>query len=202
MKLFYKPGACSLATHIALREIGVSFEIEEVNTDTGITTSGLDYKLINPKGYVPALAVASGDIFTEGPSILQYIADQNPDKKLAPLVNTIARVKFQEYLSYINSELHKAFSPLFSSSTNDDDKAAARINVAGKLDYLNKLLGDGRVYLLGDNFTVADAYLFVVSNWANFVGIDLDKWPNVEAFVTRVSSRPTVQSAMKAEGLL
>lgn len=202
MKLFNKPGACSLATHIILHELSLKFELDEVDTDSGLTKSGLDYKTINPKGYVPALQLDTGEILTEGASILQYLADQHPEKGLASKVGTVARARLQEYLNYTSSELHKAFGPLFSSDASDGDKKKAGADVARKFDYLNELLGDGRAYLLGDNFSVADSYLFVVSNWANFTGIDLKKWPNVAAFVVRVSNRPASQAAMKVEGLI
>lgn len=202
MKLFNKPGACSLASHIVLNEVGAAFELDEVDTKLGKTKSGLDYSNINPKGYVPALELDSGEILTEGASILQYIADQYPQSGLAPAVGTIARARLQEYLNYTGSELHKAFGPFFSPAASDEHKEKAGINVAKKFDYLNELLSDGRIYLLGDNFSVADAYLFVVSNWSNFVGIDLKNWPNISAFVDRVANRPAAQSAMKAEGLL
>ena len=202
MKLFNKPGACSLASHIVLHELDLKFELDEVDTDNGVAKSGLDYKTINPKGYVPALQLDTGEILTEGASILQYLADQHPEKGLAPKVGTVARAHLHEYLNYTGSELHKAFSPFFSSGASDEDKKKAGANVARKFDYLNALLGDGRTYLLGDNFSVADSYLFVVSNWANFTGIDLKKWPHVAAFVERVSNRPAAQAAMKAEGLI
>jgi glutathione S-transferase len=202
MKLFNKPGACSLASHIILNEVGVMFELDEVDTDMGRTKSGLDYTKINPKGYVPALELTSGEVLTEGGAILQYIADQHPQCGLTPAVGTIARARLQEYLNYTSSELHKAFGPFFSSTASDDDKETARANVAMKFDYLNELFDDGRTYLLGDKFSVADSYLFVVSNWSNFVGIDLKNWPNIAEFVDRVANRPATQAAMKAEGLL
>jgi glutathione S-transferase len=202
MKLFYKPGACSLASHIVLHEVGVTFNLEEVDTDAGKTKSGQDYKKINPKGYVPALEINPGEVITEGASILQYIADQHPQSALAPKVGTIARARLHEYLNYTASELHKAFGPFFSSTATKEDKQKAGVNAAKGFDYLNDLLGDGRTYLLGDNFSIADVYLFVVSNWSNFVGIDLKKWPNLASFVERVASRPAAQKAMKAEGLL
>jgi len=202
MKLFYKPGACSLASHIVLHEVGAAFELEKVDTDTGLTEHGLDYGKINPKGYVPALKLDSGEILTEGASILQYIASQNPDSGLSSVTGSIARARQQEYLNYVGSELHKAFGPFFSAAATDDDKKLAAVNVAKKFDYLNGLFSDGRPYLLGDDFSVADSYLFVVSNWSNFVGIDLKKWPNVAAFVERVAKRPAAQAAMKAEGLI
>lgn len=202
MKLYYKPGACPLASHIILHEVGATFELDEVDTDAGRTKTGLDYKKINPKGYVPALELDSGEVLTEGASILQYIADQYPESGLAPATGTVARARLQEYLNYVGSELHKAFGPFFSSSATDEDKKEAGLNVAKKFDYVNDLLSDGRTYLLGDKFSVADAYMFVVSNWSNFVGVDLKKWPNVAAFVERVAKRPAAQAAMKAEGLV
>jgi len=202
MKLFYKPGACSLASHIVLLEVGATFESVEVDTDAGRTKQGEDYSKVNPKGYVPALQLNSGDVLTEGAAVLQYIADQYPQSGLAPASGTMARVRMQEYLNYVSSELHKAFGPFFSSSANDEDKKQAGGNVADKLDYVESLLSDGRAYLLGEDFSVADAYLFVTSNWSNFVGIDLSNWPNVAAFVDRVANRPASQAAMEAEGLI
>lgn len=202
MKLFFKPGACSLATHIVLHEVGAKFNLNEVDTDTGQTKSGQDYSIINPKGYVPALELGTGEVLTEGAAILQYVADQHPESRLAPTVGTIARARLQEYLNYTSSELHKAFGPFFSSSSTDQDKKKAGILVASKFDYLETLLGDERDYLLGERFSVADAYLFVVINWSNFVGIDLKKWPNIAQFAERVGARPAAQAAMKAEGLI
>lgn len=202
MKLFYKQGACPLASHIILHEVGANFDIEEVDTDTGRTKSGRDYTKINAKGYVPALELDSGEILTEGASILQYIADQHPEYGLAPAMGTVERARLHEYLSYVGAELHKAFSPLFSSVATDEDKKHARLNVAKKFDYINDVLGNGKAYLLGNTFSVADAYLFVVSNWANFQEIDLKKWPNLVAFVQRVANRPAAQAAMRAEGLI
>lgn len=202
MKLYYKPGACSLASHIALLEVDADFELVEVDTKLGQTKSGEDYNKINPKGYVPALKLDEGDILTEGASILQYIADQHPDSDLAPQTGSIERARLHEHLNYTASELHKAFGPFFSSSSTDDDKLKASKNVASKLDYLEKLLADGRAYVLGDKFSVADTYMFVVINWSNFVGIDLQKWTHVASFVARVANRSTTKTAMGAEGLL
>ena len=201
MKLYYKPGACSLATHIVLYEAGETFDIEEVDTEAGRTKSGGDFIAINPKGYVPALELASGEVLSEGAAILQYIADQHPESDLAPKAGTIARARLQEYLNYTASELHKAFGPFFSSTAGEADKQAAGKAVGQKFDYLNDLLSDGRTYLLGSGFSVADAYLFVVANWSNFTGIDLKSWPHVSAFVERVAARPAAQAALKAEGL-
>jgi len=202
MKLYYKPGACSLATHIALQETGSSFDIDEVDTAARRTKSGKDYASINVKGYVPALELDDGTILTEGAAVLQYVADQNPSSNLAPATGSIERVRVQEYLNYVGSELHKAFGPFFNDNASDDQKKTAGVNVAKKFDYLNELLSDGRDYLVNNTFSVADSYLFVVSNWSNFVGIDLARWPHVSAFVQRVSQRPAAQAAMKAEGLI
>ena len=201
MKLYIKPGSCSLASHIALREVGATFDIDPVNFEVGQSESGIDYSTINPKGYVPALQLDSGEVLTEGASVLQYIADQNPNSGLAPSSGSIERARLQEYLNYTGSELHKAFSPLFAVGTSDTDKENARKSVAKKLDYVNTLLKDKSTYLLGDKFSVADAYLFVVCNWANFVNIDLNTWPNIVLFSKRVSERSSVQAALKAEGL-
>ncbi len=202
MRLFYKPGACSLASHIVLHELGVPFEIERVDTKQGRTETGRNFREISPNGYVPALELDAGDILTEGAAILQHLADQHPEKRLAPPAGTLPRTRVQEYLNYTASELHKAFGPLFSDAATDEDKADARANVSRKLDHVETLLGDGRDYLVDERFSVADAYLFVVCNWANVVGIDLATWPNVQAYVQRVAARPAAQAAMKAEGLL
>ncbi len=202
MRLFYKPGACSLASHIVLHELGIPFEIERVDTEKGTTATGRNFREISPNGYVPALELDSGDILTEGAAILQNLADQHPEKRLTPPAGTLPRTRVQEYLNFTASELHKAFGPLFSGAATDEDKADGRANVSRKLDYVETLIGDGRDYLVDERFSVADAYLFVVCNWCNFVGIDLATWPNVQAFVARVAARPAAQVAMKAEGLL
>lgn len=202
MRLFYKPGACSLASHIVLHELGVPFDIERVDTAKGRTETGRDFSDISPNGYVPALELDTGDILTEGAAILQYLADQHPEHHLAPAAGTLTRARVQEYLNYTSSELHKAFGPLFTPAATEDDKVRARESVSRKLDYVETALGDGRDYLVDGQFTVADAYLFVVCNWSNFVGIDLATWPHVKAFVTRIAARRAAQAAMKAEGLL
>lgn len=200
MKLFYKPGACSLATHITLNEIAAAYEIDSIDTDAGKTSAGVDFKTINPKGYVPALQLASGEVLTEGAAILQYLADNHPQHGLAPAAGTVARTRLQEYLNFTSSELHKAFTPFFTASATTQDKEKAAKNVAAKFNYLEALFSDGRAYLLGAEFSVADAYLFVVCNWSNFVGVDLINWPSLAAFVQRTSERPSAQAAMKAEG--
>ncbi|GJL91316.1 glutathione transferase GstA [Hyphococcus sp.] len=203
MKLYYKPGACSLASHIALNEAGANFAIEKADTKEKRTESGEDFSKISPNGYVPALRLDSGDILNEGPAILQFIADTNKGAKLAPENGTVERARVNALLNFVGSELHKAFAPLFGSPAPE---GAARdtivANVAKRFDYLESVLADGRQYLTGDQFTIADAYYFVVANWTNFTGIDLAKWPKTKAFVGRVAARPAVQKAMTAEGLL
>jgi len=202
VKLFNKPGACSLASHIILHEVGATFSLDEVDTQAGRTKSGRDFKQLNPKGYVPALELETGEVLTEGASILQYIADQHPNKQLAPVAGTISRARMQEYLNYTSSELHKAFGPLFSEDATAVQKAEAQENVEKKLDYMTTLLNEGQEYLVDNKFSVADAYMFVVLNWSNFVGIDLNKWPSVAAYVARIAARSAVKKAMQAEGLL
>ncbi|WP_282052914.1 glutathione transferase GstA [Phaeobacter inhibens] len=202
MKLYYKPGACPLASHIALQETGRLFEIEAVDTAAGRTEGGADYLAINPKGYVPALRLEDGSILTEGPAILQYIADSHPEAGLAPAAGTFARARMQEQLNWIGTELHKAFGPLFREGTSEAGQDEARVAVAGKFDLIETQLEDGREWLVADQFSVADAYLFVVSNWANFTGIDLARWPYLAAFVSRTAARPSAQAAMRAEGLI
>ncbi len=202
MKLYYSPGACSLSPHIVLREADFNFEIERVDNATKRTEGGSDFREINPKGYVPVLRLDSGELLTEGAAIVQYLADQHPQAGLAPKAGTLERARLQEHLNFTASELHKAFSPLFTSGTSDADKKTATANVERRFDHIERLLADGRSHLLGNTFSVADAYLFVVASWAKPTGIGLDKWPKLAAFVERVAARPKVRDAMKAEGLL
>ena len=202
MKLYYSPGACSLSPHIVLREAGMDFEIERVDLGSHRTETGDDFAQINPKGYVPALRLDDGQVLTEGAVIVQFIADLRPESDLAPKPGTLERARLQEHLNFIAAEYHKAFGPFFSSDASDTAKAAAATNVGRRLDYFERIFADGRSYLLGDTFSVADAYLFVVSNWTKPTGIGLDKWPNVSGFVTRVAGREKVREAMRAEGLL
>ena len=202
MKLYYKPGACSLASHIALYETGAVFQIEAVDTDRGRTATGADFRAMNPNGYVPALQLDEGEILTEGAAVLQWIADKHPGAGLAPNAGTLDRARLQEALNWISSELHKAFGPLFRASARDEDRATARINVAAKLNRAEAMLADGRDWLVAGRFSVADASLFAVANWANFTGIDLARWPALAAHVARVAARPSAQKAMKAEGLI
>lgn len=202
MKLYYKPGACSLASHIALVETGIPFEIEAVDTSAALTQNGRNYSDINPKGYVPALELDGGDILTEGPAILQYLADANPKMGLIPAIPTMDRARTIEQLVFVSSELHKAFGPLFRDGASEVEINTARSAVEQKFDVVEALLSDGRQTLVAGHFTVADVYLFVVANWANFQNIDLKCWPHLASFVMRVSERPSVQQAMRAEGLL
>jgi len=201
MKLYYSPGACSLSPHITMREAGVPVELKKVDLPSKKLEDGGDYFQINPKGYVPAVELPSGEILTEGPAIVQYIADQNADSRLAPKAGTIERTRLHEWLNFITTELHKNFTPLFNKTASADWKAAATANIEKRFAYVEKQLGT-KSYLFGEQFTVADGYLFTVINWTKFVGIDLQKWPLLAAYHVRVASRPKVQEALKAEGLL
>jgi glutathione S-transferase len=206
MKLYIKPGVCSMASHIVLTEIGADFTVETVDTTAGKTAGGADYRAINPKGKVPALEV-DGEVLTEGPAILQFLGDRAvrdgaAHERLAPVGGTIARARVNEVLNYTGTELHVAFGPLFDPAATDAQKDAARQVVRGKFDWLEGKLADGRRYLTGPDFTIADAYAFVVSNWANFTGIALSPWPQLSAFMARVAERPSVQKVLRAEGLV
>lgn len=200
MKLYYSPGACSLSPHIALREAGLDFEAIQVDLGTKVTKAGADFRKVNPKGAVPALEIDGGQVLTEGAAIVQYIADKKPGSKLAPAAGTTERYRLQEWLNYIASEIHKGFSPLFNPKAPDEWKAMVKDMLAGKFDYLSKQL-DGKPYLMGDNFTVADGYLFTVLSWAKHMNIDMAKWPVLKAYLDRVAARPAVGAALKAEGL-
>lgn len=201
MKLYYTSGACSLSPHIVLREAGLDFEIEAVDLAEKKTASGADFVEINPKGYVPALVLDGGEVLTEGAAIVQYIADQRTESGLAPAPGTLERARMQEYLNYLAAEFHKAFGPLFSPAASEAEQTAAKSNVGRKLEYLESLFADGRDYLLGKTFSVADAYLFVVTSWAEHKDIDLSEFPKISAFLARVAGRAKVQEALKAEGL-
>lgn len=201
MKLYYAPGACSLSPHIVLREAGVPVELARVDLATKKLESGDDFGTVNEKGYVPALVLDNGEVLTEGPAIIQYIADQKPQSGLAPKAGTLERYRLQEWLNFIATEIHKSFSPLFNKAASDDWKQAATANLSKRFDYLSTRLA-GKSYLLGEKFSVADAYLFTVLNWTGFVGIDLSRWPVLKAYHARVAARPRVQEALQAEGLL
>ena len=201
MKLYYSPGACSLSPHIVLREAGLAFQPVLASTKTKKLADGTDFNTINPKGYVPVLELDDGQRLTEGPAIVQYIADQVPEKKLAPAFGTMERYRLIEWLGFINSEVHKGFSPLFNPSMPEEAKALAKTRLIDRLTWVDSQLA-GRDYLMGDTFTVADAYLFVCSSWGKYVGVDLSGLKNLGAFAARVAARPAVQEALKAEGLL
>jgi glutathione S-transferase len=201
MKLYFSPGACSLSPHIVLRESGVKFDLEQVNLQTKKTKAGADFLAVNPKGQVPVLQLDDGDRLTEGPAIVQYIADQKPESGLAPKAGTMARYHTQEWLNYVTSELHKVFAPLFRPNTPEDYVKITKEMLDARFGYLDKHLA-GRQYLMGESFTVPDAYCFVVTGWTKYKEIDLGRWPNLKAYMDRVGARPKVQEAMKAEGLI
>jgi len=201
MKLYYSPGACSLSPHIVLRESGLAFEPVLASTKTHKLQDGTDYYGINPKGYVPLLELDGGERLSEGPVIVQYIADQVPDKKLAPPAGTMARYRLQEWLNFITSELHKGFSPLFNPAVPEDARPVFRKKLVERFTWVDAQLA-GKAYLMGDEFSVADAYLFTVASWAPHVGVDITGLANLSAFSARMFARPAVQAAMKAEGLL
>jgi glutathione S-transferase len=201
MKLYFAPGACSLSPRIVLEEAGIAAETEQVNNQEKKTKSGKDYWTVNPKGQVPALQLDSGEMLTEGPVIVQYLADQKPASGLVPPAGSLERYRVQEWLNFITSELHKSFGPIFRPTTPDAYKTISKENLGKRFDWLDQQLA-GRQYLMGDKFTVADAYLFTVLRWSARVEIELGKWPNLKAYVDRVGARPKVQAAMKAEGLI
>ena len=201
MKLYFAPGACSLSPHIVLCEAGLKHTIEKTNLRSKMTDSGVDFKTINPKGSVPALQLEDGSVLTEGPAIVQYLADLVPEKHLAPAAGTMARYRLMETLNFISTELHKNYSPLFNPASLDAAKAAAINTLTPRIDFISAQLGDAD-YLGGKQFTVADAYLFVVLSWSGHVNVSLAAWPNIEAFLARVAARPAVHAAMVAEGLL
>lgn len=199
MKLYFSPGACSLSPHIVLHEAGLPFTAVKVDLKTKAMEGGGDFRTVNGRGYVPVLELDSGARLAEGPAIVQYLADQAPQKKLAPANGSLARYQLQEWLNFITSELHKQFSPLFDPSHPEELKARQRDKLAGRFDWIVAQLA-GKDYLMGE-FTVADAYLFTVLNWCQWTGIDLGRWPTLKAYVARVAARPAVQAALKAEGL-
>lgn len=201
MKLYYSPGACSLSPHIVLREAGIAFEPVLASTKTHKLADGSDYYAINPLGYVPVLELDDGTRLREGPAIVQYIADQVPQKNMAPANGTMPRYRLQEWLTFIGTEIHKQFSPLFNPATPEEMKTAGREKLRKRLEWVDAQLA-GKQYLTGDSFSVADAYLFVVTNWAKPMAVDLSGLSNLLAFRERMSARPAVQEAMKVEGLL
>ncbi len=201
MKLYYSPGACSLSPHIVLLEAGTPFELNKLDFASRKTADGEDYYAINPKGAVPALKLDNGEVLTEGAVIVQYIADKAGNTALAPAAGTDERLKLQEWLNYIASEIHKGFSPLFNPKAPDEYKNIVKTNLAKHFTYLDKQLA-GKDYLTGKNFTVADAYLFTILNWRHKHNIDISGYKNLAVFADRVAARPKVKEAMQAEGLL
>ncbi|HEX9397089.1 MAG TPA: glutathione transferase GstA [Burkholderiales bacterium] len=200
MKLFYAPGACSLAPHIAMRELGIPVELKKVDLKAKQYDGG-DYKQVNSKGYVPAIATDDGTVLTECPVILQYLADQKPEAGLAPKPGDKARYKLQEMLNFTTSEMHKGFGNFFNPAMTDEWRKAVTDRLSIRLDWLAKQL-EGRQYVMGDKFSVADAYLFTILNWAGPSKFDLSKWPAITDYQKRVAARPKVKEAMMAEGLV
>ena len=198
MNLYFIPGACSLAVNIALREAGISFALKRVDTLTGRVAGNGDFEAINPKGYVPALQLDEGSVLTETVAVLQYVADRRPLTQLAPPAGTLERYRLMEWLSFINSEVHKGFSPLFSDGATEDVKRYARNQVSKRLNYLERAMKFD--YLMGSRFTVADAYLFTVLGWASDVDMDLGSWPRLAGYRAQVGARPHVKSAIQSEG--
>ena len=201
MKLYLTPGVCSLSPHIVLEELGLAHETEAVNLKTKVTASGADFLAINPKGYVPALQLPGGELLTEGPAIVQYLADLKPELKLAPPNGSLARYQLQSWLTFIGTELHKNFMPFFSPGASDGAKANAQANLQRRFALVESELAS-KPYLMGEDFTVADAYLFTVTSWAQFLKLDMSAFPRLMAYQARVASRPAVQRALKAEGLV
>lgn len=201
MKLYFSPGACSLSPHIVAREAGIALEMQKVDLKTRQMDGGGDYTQVNAKGYVPALRLDDGSLLTEGVAIVQYLADSKPESSLAPQAGTLERYRLQEWLNFISTEVHKQFSPLFNPQASADWKASAMGNLERRFDWITQQLA-GKTWLMGDRFAVADAYLFTVLNWCQWVEVDLTKWPTLKAYADRVAARPKVQEALKAEGLL
>jgi glutathione S-transferase len=200
MQFYYSPGACSLASHITLQELGVPYEGVSVNLRDKKTSTGEDYNHINPKGYVPALKLDNGELLTEGAALLAYLGELQPQKQLIPMPGTLENYRVREWLIYISGELHKNCGPLFRPDTPEAARALAADALKRRLAYVNEALAE-RNYLVGERFTVADAYLFTVLRWAPHLKVDLSPWPNLLAFQERVRTRPAVQAALKAEGL-
>ncbi|HWV54509.1 glutathione transferase GstA [Pseudorhodoplanes sp.] len=201
MKLYYSPGACSLAVNIALHEAGIPFDLERVDNKAKVTKGGENFWDVNPKGVVPVLTLDNGETLTEATTLLKYVSDQKPEAGLMPKDGTMDYYRALEWLNFIATELHKQFTPLFKDNTPGDYRMIAKENVLKAFALIDKHLA-GRQWLAGDNFSVADIYLFTVSNWARFQEIDVAQWPNLNDFRTRVRARPKVQDAMKAEGLI
>ena len=201
MKLYYSPGACSLSPHIVAREAGVDVELEKVDTKSHTFDGGSDYYKVNPKGYVPALEIKAGDVLTEGPAIVQYLGDQKPQSGIVPPAGDAQRYRLQEMLGYINSEIHKTYSPLFGKDVKPEVADERRAYLRKRYAYLEGILATSQ-YLVGNKFSPADAYLYTVTRWAPFVKLDLSEFRNLQAFQKRIEARPAVQQALKEEGLI
>jgi glutathione S-transferase len=201
MKLFYAPGACSLSPHIALREAGARFTLQKVDLQTKKTQANADFLDVNPQGYVPALQLESGQVLTEGTAIVQYIADIFPNSQLAPAAGTAGHYKLLEWLGFISSELQRNLGSMFNPALTPELKESVMALLAKRLNWLATQL-EGKTYLVGDRFTVADGYLFTILNWSNFVGLDLSPWKTIQGYMARVGSRPSVVAALKEEGLI
>lgn len=201
MKLFYSPGACSLSPHIALLEAGIPFSLQKVDLKEKKIDSGEDFHGVNGKGYVPALQLDNGEVLTEGPAIVQYIADQKPAAGIAAPAGSMERYRLQEWLNFITSEIHKSMGSMFNPAQTPEWKEAVKATLSKRLDWLSTQL-EGKQYLMGDKFSVADGYLFTVLGWAKLVGFDLGKWPVIQQYAARIGQRPKVLEAMKAEGLI
>jgi len=199
MKLYYSPSSCSLAPHIVLRELDLPFTLERVDAASKRTETGADYLAINPKGYVPALLLDSGELLTEGPAITQYLVDTYAPGSLAPLSGTIERARVNSHLTYISTELHKPFSALFNPALTADARAMTIAYLNRRFDLPEQLLSDGRAFLTGADLTLADVYLFVIQRWEAFTGFDLSPFPNLIAYAERISARTSVQQALLAE---
>jgi glutathione S-transferase len=201
MKLYFSPASCSLASQIALHEVGMSYEGVRVDLKTHLTADGTDFVSINPKGYVPALTLDNGELLTEGTAIMQYIADHTPAANLAPAPGTAQRVRLNEWLGYVNSEVHKTMGSLFDGEMPAEYKEVQKKRIVKKMAWLDGILAK-QPYLMGATYSVADAYLFVVLNWGQWVGVDVGAHANLKAFQERVMARPAVLAAMKAAGLI
>lgn len=201
MKLYFSPGACSMAPHIILREAGYRFDLDKVDHATKRTASGEDYTQINPNGYVPALRLDDGQVLTEAAVILQYLADQKPESSLAPKAGTLERYRLMERLNFVTSELHKTLGALFNPKITPEWKEDRVALFGRRCDYLTKALGN-KPYLMGDKFSIADAYLYTVLSWTGFLKVDMGKWPVLKDYVARINARPAVKEAMRAEGLI
>lgn len=200
MKLFYMPGACSLAPHIVANEVGIDLELVKVDGKTKTTEAAQDFLTTNPNGYVPALVLGDGELMTEASVLVQYLADQKPETGLMPRAGEMARYRVQQWLAFVATELHKAFGVFFKPNTPDATKEINREHLAKRLAYVDGKL-DGRSYLMGDAFTAADAYLWTILGWAKHVGIDLSPFANIQRYLGTVAARPAVQQALRAEGL-